>query len=291
MGESHVLDVLTLRGPEFLVFYFVVAVLVVQLANWVISAAERGPPAAKGVRDPYLIAYLRDGQAELVRVASLSLALRGLLRVTPDGLVTADLTEIDRATVPLEKAVLSTCRKPVPLTVIARDARVDLASREYYRTLAELGLYADARIISIRRRVVTVAMVLLVALAVAKIGVALAAGHSNVGVLIILAAITVVILRDKLRAQRTRRGTSVLRNLNVLFGSLKKRSKTLGANAVPEATLLAAVFGVYVASGLEPNLWRKVFPESTVGSGGGSSCGSSGCGGGCGGGGCGGCGS
>src|SRR6185437_2730466 len=179
----------------------------------------------------------------------------------------SDLTEIDRATVPMEKAILATGRHSLHLTEIARDARVELASREYYRTLPELGLYTDASMVSIRGFVVAIAMALLLGLAFAKISVALSTGHRNIWFLVILTVIVGVILIKKVGAHRTRLGDRVLGNLNVLLGSLKKRGGALAANAVPEATLLAAVFGVYTTAGLEPHLWRKIFPPSTSTSG------------------------
>jgi uncharacterized membrane protein YgcG len=133
-----------------------------------------------------------------------------------------------------------------------------------------------------------------VTLAVAKIGVALATGHSNISFLMSATLIATILLLSQALARQTHRGRAVLRELNALFHSLRRRSTKLSATAVPEATMLAAVFGVYVLPEFDRNAWRKLFPQlSPSNSSGGSGCGASGCGGGggCSGGGCGGCGS
>lgn len=90
---------------------------------------------------------------------------------------------------------------------------------------------------------------------------------------------------------------AMLRELGGLFQALKRSPIKLPGSAITEATMLAAVFGVYVLPAGDRETWRKLFPhplaQNASGSSTGSGCGSSGCGGGgsCGGGGCGGCGS
>ncbi len=66
-------------GPEFLVFYFVFSAVVIGtlvLLRW----RDRLPAAAKPtLDDPYLVAFLRGGEVEALRVVTLSLIDRGLL--------------------------------------------------------------------------------------------------------------------------------------------------------------------------------------------------------------------
>ena len=288
---------LTMRGPEFLALFIGTAIAVCFLVRAAIAASE---PSSDGmrVRDPYMIAYLRGGLQELIRVVVLSLAIRGLLKIAVTGIQIADPTEINRADLPIEKALLEACRQQVTPATVRQNTRVWAAGQEFEHQLVDLGLLADATVRKLRWFPVLIGVAFLVTLAVAKIEVALATGHSNVAFLIIATLVATILLLSLVFRRQTRRGRAVLRELNALFHSLRRRSKELSAAAVPETTMLAAVFGVYVLPEIDRNAWRKLFPQpSASNSSGGSGCGSSGCGGGggggsgCGGGGCGGCGS
>ena len=78
----------------------------------VFAAIVAGEPRSDGirVRDPYIIAHLRGGLQELIRVVVLSLAIRGLVKISGTGIQTADPTEVNRAASPVEKAILDACR-------------------------------------------------------------------------------------------------------------------------------------------------------------------------------------
>lgn len=286
----------TLRGPEFLVVYFMIGIVVIVAVTYAINSSEEQlAPRETLLRDPYPIAYLRGDLEELVRVVAASLTLRGLLNADMTGVQIVDPTEIDRAKVPIEKVVLRASRNRIAPGKIADDSAVKAVGRAYERELAEFGLLADAATARSRLQAVMIGIVVLLAIAITKIVVALNTGHSNVFFLILEAALFCIFVGAKCAARLTRRGRDALRELREMFGSLKRRGDSLSANDVPEATLLAAVFGVYVLPGVDPTIRRKLFPPAaTSGSSGGSSssCGSScGGGGGCGGGGCGGCGS
>ena len=84
---------LAMRGPEFLALFIGTSLAVFFLVRAAIVASE---PRSDGmrVRDPYMIAYLRGGLEELIRVVVLSLAIRGLLKISGTGIQTADPTEI-----------------------------------------------------------------------------------------------------------------------------------------------------------------------------------------------------
>jgi hypothetical protein len=69
-----------LRGPEFLVFYFVLGVAVTAA---VLALRHRGEPpglSAGPLTDYLKIAYLGGGSAEAIRVASVALMARGRWR-------------------------------------------------------------------------------------------------------------------------------------------------------------------------------------------------------------------
>jgi len=72
----------TLTGSEFLIFYALLcAAVIAGLVVWRRSK-EAGEDARVNLSDPYLIACLRGGSQEAVRVAVVSLVDRGLLRLT-----------------------------------------------------------------------------------------------------------------------------------------------------------------------------------------------------------------
>jgi uncharacterized protein (TIGR04222 family) len=288
---------LTMPGPQFLILFVAICVAVYVFVTVVIGMGETGAPAERRIRDPYLIAYLRGDTDESIRVATLALVLRDLLKVNDSEFRTADPSEIDRADVPIEKALLTACREGASPAQILRNTAVRTAADQYYNRLIDAGLIPDEFAESLRQRAVLIGIAVVVTVAAAKIVVALSTGHSNILFLVILAGVAAVLLFGKLNERLTRRGRAALSDLSTLFTSLKSRRHALPVSAIPEATLLAAVFGVYLPPGMAQGAWEKMFPvRRTSSSSGydtsisGSGCGSSGgCGGG--GGGCGGCGS
>jgi len=284
-------------GPQFLILFVVICVVVYVFVTIAIGMGETGSSAGRRIRDPYLIAYLRGDTDESIRVATLALVLRELLKVNDSAFRTADPSEIDRANVPIEKALLTACREGASPAQILRHTAVRTAADQYYNRLMEAGLIPSEVARSLRQRAVMVGIAVVLLIAAAKIVVALSTGHSNILFLVILAGVAAMFLFGQLQERLTRQGRAALSELSTLFASLKSRRHTLPAGAIPEATLLAAVFGVYLPPGTTQRAWEKMFPppstnsfsvydSSSSGSGGGSS---GGCGGG--GGGCGGCGS
>jgi uncharacterized protein (TIGR04222 family) len=284
---------LTLPGPQFLILYVVICVAVYLLVTLVIETAKTGSSAERRIRDPYLIACLRGDMDGSIRVATLALVLRRLLKVDDPEIRTVDGSEIDRADIPLEKALLIACRDGASPAQILRNPQVRAAAAQYQNRLIECGLIPDA---SVRRRAVVIGIAVIVLIAAAKLVVALSTGHFNVLFLVLIAGLAALLLSAKRNERLTLRGRATLGQLSLLFASLKSRRHVLPASAISEATLLAAVFGVYLPPGMPQGAWEKMFPLPTVhpsaGLGSGSGCGGSGgCGGGGCGGGCGGCGS
>jgi uncharacterized protein (TIGR04222 family) len=279
----------TLRGPEFLALFVGLAILVYVVVNTVINGRETSLQSDPRIRDPYAIAYLRGDIRELIRVVALSLCLRGLLRVDKKTFHTVTELEIDRVQVPIETQVLKMSTLDCAPPTIVSDPKIRaIVETSYKADLIRRGLIADSHVKAQRWPIVLLGCAVLVLIAFIKIKVALATGHPNIGFLLILTVIAVIVLLGRARARRTAAGIDALRKLTTLFASLRKRGTPKTADAVSEAALLAAVFGVYSVTGLDRISWARMFPSDSSGSG--SSCGSSGgCGGG--GGGCGGCGS
>jgi uncharacterized protein (TIGR04222 family) len=292
------MGLLTLPGPEFLVVFVVISLLVFCALQLASDSFETEALNLTAVRDPYVIAYMRGELDELIRVVTLSLTLRGLLKIDSKGIQTVHPSEIERAQAPIEKVVLTACTERSTPVLIEANSRVRAVGRDYQRHLLERGLVRSEA--GQRRRWLWVgsAIVGLVLLAVAKIAVALSTGHNNILFLVLAVIAMSIVLLHLGRRRLTSRGTDALKELTTLFAHLKDRRDSLAPSAIAEATLLAAVFGVYSLGRIDRTAWNRMFvtvdtAKYTAASGGcGSSCGGGG-GGGCGGGGggCGGCGS
>lgn len=79
MCEEVFMNPFDLRGPEFLSFYFCFSLVVIFAVIVLRRIAESGDAPKIDLGDPYLIAYLRGGEDEALRVAVISLVDRGLL--------------------------------------------------------------------------------------------------------------------------------------------------------------------------------------------------------------------
>jgi len=284
----------SLPGPQFLVLFAGLSCAVWVIVHLMIEVREARLSSDPRIRDPYAIAYLRGDTRELIRVVALSLYMRGLLQIRNTTFVTANPEEIERAHVPIEKQFLQICRTPCQPSTLPQAPQFKAAVDLYHHDLVARGLLADEAVKRQRGVWVLLGSAFLVAVALFKIKVALATGHHNIAFLIILTLLALFILAKRAAARRTSAGSAALQKLKTLFASLRKRRRPSSTDAVSEAALLAAVFGVYEVSGLGKLAWARMFPNSNSSdsSTGSSSCGSSGCGGGGGGGGgCGGCGS
>jgi hypothetical protein len=70
-----------LRGPEFLLFYLLFGACVLAALFLLRYTGEATDPPQLNLSDPYLIAFLRGGRNETLRVATVSLIDRGFLQV------------------------------------------------------------------------------------------------------------------------------------------------------------------------------------------------------------------
>jgi uncharacterized protein (TIGR04222 family) len=284
-------DPFDLRGPAFLAFYSgagLLALLLVLLPR----RLRFGAPAR--LRDPCAIAFLRGGEMEAVRTATLSLVGRGLLEERTSGFFGAkDPEAAGSASDPLERAVLGHFEVPGPPAAV-------FGSNGVRRAVAALAdrLRREGLLLAGPGRAAYGAWCLLVLGALAwvgvhKIQVAVARGRSNVGFLALeiaafLVAGTWLACRG---APRSPAGGATLSGLRELFRPARERARLRPSAEAVNPALLFAVFGAGdVLPGAWRNAWAALRPPPSTGSSDGSSFASS-CGSSCGGGGgCGGCG-
>jgi uncharacterized protein (TIGR04222 family) len=282
-----------LPGPQFLIFYVVLGVFTIIILWLARQASEAADAPRIDYSDPYLLAYLRGGAAEVIRVATVSLIDRGLLQMTNDQLVDVNQSAVNIVRRPIEKALLQHFRFRAKASSAFTSPAILSTCEEYRDALQRLGLIPDESISRARLWRLCVAVVLLSGVAALKILIALQRGRTNIFFLVLLVVFFVFIAIRVHNPLRTRRGDALLADLRSLFSSLKARAAMLRPGGeTADAALLMAIFGLEslpavsfpYAKQFQPK--RSASSTSSCGSACGSSCGSS-CGGG---GGCGGCG-
>lgn len=287
-----------LRGPEFLVFYIMLGVLVTVAVVVLRRKSEPLVPAAGSLTDYLKIAYLRGGADEALRVATLALIDRGLVEVVGDDTLQAVQASVPAGLQRTEQRLLENCKEPTRASAILSDASLRATvSVECESPLRRAGLLPDDRVKANRQWLLIAASLVLGLVASLKILVALGRGRTNVGFLIAACVLFGVVVYRVANPFRTLAGEAMLADLRTLFSALRERALSIRApTGGNEVALLAAVFGtgsLPVRFGYIDKLFRKPRSQGSSGCGSdGSSCGSGGssCGGGGGGGGCGGCG-
>jgi uncharacterized protein (TIGR04222 family) len=240
-----------------------------------------------------LLAYLRGGEKEVIRVVTVSLIDRGLLQTNDDQLVPANENAVNIVRRPIEKALLQHFRFRAKASSGFTSPEILSTCQEYSDALQRLGLIPDESILRTRLWRLCVAVIILTGVAALKILIALQRGRTNILFLVLLAVFFVFIAIRVHNPLRTRRGDALLADLRNLFSSLKARAAMLRPGGeTADAALLMAVFGLDALPAASFPFAERFQPRNTssstssCGSACGSSCGSS-CGGG---GGCGGCG-
>jgi uncharacterized protein (TIGR04222 family) len=282
-----------LPGPEFLIFYAILGTLTIGLLWLARQTFEAADAPRIDYSDPYLLAYLRGGEKEVIRVAAVSLIDRGLLQSNDDQLVVVDPNSVNIIRRPIEKALLQHFRFRANASSAFTSPAILSTCQEYRDTLQRLGLLPDESVLRARLWRFGIAVVVLTGVAGLKILIALQRGRTNIFFLVLLAAFFVFVAIRVHNPLRTRRGDALLADLRNLFSSLKARARMLRPGGeTADAALLMAVFGLDALPAVAFPYAKRFQPKNTslstssCGSACGSSCGSS-CGGG---GGCGGCG-
>jgi len=289
-----------LHGPEFLLFYFCFSLVVILAIIILRRRAESGPAPKIDLGDPYLIAYLRGGEHEALRVAVISLVDRGMLAMDDQIIRRADHVASDMAKHSIEYEVLKKFGNPGEAHSIFKDDNLKSLLQTYRDKLERAGLMPDADVRRDRRMRLLLALMALGVVGVIKIVFGLSLGKP-VGFLVVMTIAAMVIAAFSSFKRLTARGKETLSDVTNLYSGLRTRVNSLSPGiASAELAMFAAVFGVAALAPTPFGYARTLFPQATNNSSCGascgssdssSSCGSSDGGSGCGGGGCGGCGS
>src|SRR5260370_11644260 len=128
-----------LPGPLFLVFYLCCGAVVLIGMAMLHNFAESRDTTKVNLSDPYLIAYLRGGRQEALRVATVSLIDRGLLKVSGSTIEAVASNAADGVRSSLEQQLLKLCQAPKEASSLHSDPCFDSAISRYEAGLVQLG--------------------------------------------------------------------------------------------------------------------------------------------------------
>lgn len=281
-------------GPDFLVFYIGLLVVFIGAVVFFRRRMESGEPSRLDLSDPYLVAYLRGGPQEAIQIAVISLLNRSFLSCQKEKVSLGANAAQELPHSPLERAILSQASQTTNASRLLSNSEIRDPLKTYSADLREHRLLPDAAQSAARRRLFGISAGSLVLIAVFKIVLALARGHTNIGFLIALMIVGIIGTALASFPRLTERGRIALEDLKHLYRGKQGRPADFGSSMALETAMMAAVFGLGALEGDALAHSRMVFPRATnssvTGGGCGSSCGGGG-GGSCGGGGgCGGCG-
>jgi uncharacterized protein (TIGR04222 family) len=273
-----------MRGPDFLFFYLIVGAIVLTAVALLRHVGEPPDTPKVNLADPYLIAFLRGGKNEALRVVTMALMDRNLLAADGTKIASTEAAW-GKARSELEQKIVRHFTPSAEACSVFQTKEAAPEMRRYEEELTRLGLLPDYDVKESRLLRMWLALLAVLGIAVTKIIVALNTGHSNIAFLCILAVLFTIAIVFISRPRQTRAGARMIDDLQTMCEGLKARSSQLQGGASPaEFALMAAVFGMATVPSA-----KKLFPQAGD-SGCGSTCGSSGGGSSCGGGGCGGCG-
>ncbi|MDB5598968.1 MAG: hypothetical protein JWN71_1012 [Xanthobacteraceae bacterium] len=284
---------LNLPGPAFLIFYATLASAVLLALFLARRISEAGQLPVLNDKDPFLLACLRGGPREVVRVATVGLIDRGLLKMTDTAVTAASGGRAQFGDTRVERDVMHHFRNSAAFATVF-DGQAVISAGAYETTLSRLRLIPDDDITRFRQTCRIIALAVLLAVGCTKLVMAWTQGRSTVWFLIGLMVVSVIAAWKLSSGYRTVTGDRYLASIRSLFTGLRDRASSLRpGSGTRELLWLTALFGV-AAIPVSTYPFAKYFKRSgnsgSSCSGGscGSSSGGSSCGGG--GGGCGGCG-
>ena len=293
---TNIFNPLDLHGPAFLAYYTIVGAAIVGALVLLQRRRESlAAPSNAPLSDPYLVAYLRGGETEAVKLAVVTLVDRGLLEADDTWLTAKSGAAEQDVEAPLPRALLAYFTGgPGRVQGAMDDPGVRVTLEPLERTLLERGLIPTPEQHLARGGRLLAGAVLLWTVTGAQIS--HRPENATIGLLLVLTiAFTAGAAYLSFR-RRTAAGDRLLADVRELMEGPRSMYLTMsGSGSVP--TLVMAAFGLsLLPSGPWAFLDRHLPGSRKTESGGScagycggsSGCGSA-CGGGCGGG-CGGCG-
>ncbi len=236
---------LNFTGPVFLVFYACYGAAI-SLGLYLLRAGEPQTPDAAVPTDPQTIAYLRGGTKEALRTTVVTLLEQGALLLGPNDTLRTDPNH----TLPLgasaiDRLVCEHFRTEGPTGSLFKNESLALRVEAHARRpLEDAGLIPDETLRKARWGRLLGALAALGTLAAVKIALALYRGHTNVGFLLVEAAVFGLIACRLTIRHRTPAGDRALDYLKHTFDAVRQRTKPLDHPDAQDIAIVAAVFGL-----------------------------------------------
>lgn len=306
----------SLSGPVFLLGYALVLLVLLFFVHWyrhVLDKSDQlGPMLVAPDPDPYRLAYFRGGLQEVLRLYTVDLYERGVLKEKNDRPFRRSLVLVEDADLKeLSPSMRSVAyfygrpRQPKDILRWHETHEIEKLTEEWDTWIDQEQLRFSAEQKAEYAAITSAAAAFFLLLGLYKILVALVQGHDNIWVLVVMTVLGSMGIVAGL-PKRTSRGRTYIEDLQTVFSSLKKlalntevvkqsmdASSTCANCAYALPVMAMGLFGMSaLQGGRYKYLHSQYAPASGCGAGCGSaaSCGGGGCGGGCGGcgGGCGG---
>lgn len=307
----------TMAGPPFLILYATLWLF----AFWLCRHSRRSRdqsgelPALQvpSNPDPYKIAYLRGGVPEVIRLATLDLMDRGLLKEQSKWFSGVKLVATDAklpgADEPILRELAEFYRSPQPPTQIFKTKlnSVSAESEAWEKWIERESLRIDKDHVATHKTVVRSCVVLLLAIGALKLITALWTGHDNVAFLIFMMIGSPVILAMSTSLPKfSARGRRYIEDLQTAFSQYRQVPASYSRGGIRDSSdsttfpntdiaLPVLAMGIFGITALQGSPFNSLYGAYAQAASSGSSCGSCGSsdgggdGGGCGSG-CGGCG-
>ncbi|HEX4795111.1 MAG TPA: TIGR04222 domain-containing membrane protein [Humisphaera sp.] len=286
------MNILDLRGPEFLQLYamllgivFVTAIII----RWLLRGPGGDPGQGISELQPLEIAYLAGGRRGAIDAAIAGLFQRGVLTAYPKTRRVRATGELPPDASALERALLTLAAGQGRAIILLRMTARSLAE-PYSKRLRDNELLIVGGNRFLVRLIPAAVMLVVLGLGIAKIvvGVGRHKPIEFLGILCVITFVIALIFAGK-QSLRTRRGDAALSRIRANHAALRTTARSNAAVLSDGDVMLAfALFGPAILVGdVFADLRNTLVTSSSSGGDGGSSCSG---GGGCGGGGCGGCG-
>src|SRR5262249_4472173 len=276
-----------LRGPEFLLFYFCFSLAVIIAIIVIRRRAESGDAPRIDLSDPYLIAYLRGGEDEALRLAVISLVDRGVLAMDGKFIRRADHVTSGMVKYPIEYETLKKFgatggeESVFEGASVLGDAGLKSALQPYRAKLERAGRIPDANVRRDRRMRLLMALMTLGVGGVIKIQIGLSLGKP-VAFLVMMMIAAMVIAAAFSFPRLTALGEATLEDITNLYSGLRTRINSFSpGGGSGELAMFAAVFGVAALAETpfahSEDLFRRTTSNWYGGTSASSSCGTSAC--------------
>lgn len=230
---------------EFLAAYSVAGLSTLLAVFLLREIAENGELSKWKIDDPKLIACLRGGVREVIRITTVSLVERGFLKLDWNVLIADSEKNTDEIACPVERRILELTRESQPAALLLADRALLGECESFEAELRAVGFAPNHS--QIRRRLILCVTGLLVVLGIgiSKVVIALSQGRKNIWFTMGLMVLFSIPLCLSVRPNRTRLGKKFLKGLQHLYRkSLFQADRFRAEGRLDELILLASAFGI-----------------------------------------------